>query len=77
MQQQIRFCTGSDGVRLAYTVSGDGPPLIKAQNWITHLEHDWQTPVWRHWIMGLGKRFSFVVLARDAGLGKSAPKPAV
>lgn len=75
MQQQIRFCTGSDGLRLAYTVSSDGPPLIKAQNWITHLEHDWQTPVWRHWIMELGKRFSFVRFdQRGCGLSDADTK---
>jgi pimeloyl-ACP methyl ester carboxylesterase len=60
MQEQIRFCSSSDGTRLAYTVSGEGPPLIKAQSFIGHLEHDWNSPVWRHWLAALSRRFSLV-----------------
>jgi pimeloyl-ACP methyl ester carboxylesterase len=45
-QQQIRFCTAPDGVRIAYALAGKGPPLIKAANWLNHLEYDWQSPVW-------------------------------
>ena len=49
MEQTIRFLKTSDGVRLAYAVAGSGPPLVKAANWLSHLEFDWQSPVWRHW----------------------------
>jgi pimeloyl-ACP methyl ester carboxylesterase/DNA-binding CsgD family transcriptional regulator len=49
-KHQIRFCTGSDGVRLAYAVTGDGPPVVKAANFLSHLEFDWRSPVWRHWL---------------------------
>lgn len=45
--QTIRFCTGGDGTRLAYALSGSGPPLLKAANWLNHLEYDWESPVWR------------------------------
>ena len=55
-RQQIRICTSPDGVRLAYAVSGSGPALVKAANWLNHLEHDWQSPVWRHWWRELGTR---------------------
>lgn len=48
LQQDIRFCQTPDGVRLAYAVSGHGPPLIKVANWLSHLEHDFRSPVWRH-----------------------------
>jgi len=58
MQQQIRFCTSSDGVRLAYAVSGSGPPLLRAPHWITHLEHD--AAVWGHLLEALGRRFTLV-----------------
>lgn len=44
LQQDIRFCTASDGVQLAYAVMGNGPPLVKAGNWMTHLEFEWQSP---------------------------------
>jgi class 3 adenylate cyclase/pimeloyl-ACP methyl ester carboxylesterase len=46
--QQIRFCTSSDGVGIAYATVGDGPSLVKAANWLNHLEFDWQSPIWRH-----------------------------
>lgn len=44
--QQIRFCTAHDGVRLAFASGGDGSPLVKAANWISHLERDLGSPVW-------------------------------
>jgi pimeloyl-ACP methyl ester carboxylesterase/DNA-binding SARP family transcriptional activator len=55
--QQIRFCHAGDGVRLAYSVEGSGPPLVKAANWLTHLEHDWESMVWHHWLVALTSRF--------------------
>ncbi len=55
MDQEIRFCAASDGVRLAYAKHGRGPALVKASNWLTHLEFDWESPVWRHWLEGLGR----------------------
>ena len=48
MEQEIRFCTAPDGVRLAYATVGDGPPLVKTANWLNHLEYDWQSSVWSH-----------------------------
>ena len=44
-QQEVRFCTASDGVRIAYAMAGQGPPLVKAANWLNHLEYDWQSPI--------------------------------
>lgn len=55
MEQRIRFCTTSDGVRLAYAQHGSGPPLVWVANWLTHLEHDWRSPVWKHWLDELGR----------------------
>ncbi|MDP6572332.1 MAG: alpha/beta fold hydrolase [Rhodospirillales bacterium] len=54
-QQEIRFCTAADGVGIAYATVGQGPPLVKAPNWMNHLEYDWQSPVWRHVFAGLAK----------------------
>jgi pimeloyl-ACP methyl ester carboxylesterase/DNA-binding winged helix-turn-helix (wHTH) protein len=48
-RQDIRFCATSDGVRLAYATIGSGPPLVKASNWLTHLDFEWGSPIWRHW----------------------------
>ena len=49
-EQVVRYAHAKDGTRLAYSVVGDGPPLVKAANWLNHLEHDWKSPVWRHWL---------------------------
>ena len=49
MEQEIRFCTTKDGVRIAYAVAGQGPPIVKAPNWLTHLEYEMQNPMWKHW----------------------------
>ena len=42
LKQQIRFCTSADGTRIAYAVSGEGPPLVLSANWLTHLEYQWR-----------------------------------
>ena len=44
--QEVRFCRTDDGINLALASGGDGPPLIKAANWLTHIEYDWESPVW-------------------------------
>jgi class 3 adenylate cyclase/pimeloyl-ACP methyl ester carboxylesterase len=48
LTQEIRFCTAPDGVQLAYSMVGQGPPLVKTGNWMTHLEYDLESPIWRH-----------------------------
>ena len=58
--QRIRFCTSSDGVRVAYATLGSGPPLVKVANWLTHLEFDWTSPVWRHWVAELSRERTLV-----------------
>jgi len=69
MKQDIRFCTASDGVRIAYATMGEGPPLVKAANYLTHLEQDSQSPVWEHWLKELCSHHTFVRYdARGSGL---------
>ena len=60
LEQSIRFCRSADGVRLAYATIGDGPPLVKAANWLSHLEFDWQSPIWRHWLIGLAQQHTLI-----------------
>ena len=60
MKQHVRFCTATDGVRLAYAVHGSGPPLVRVATWLSHLELDWESPVWRHWLQRLGERHTLV-----------------
>jgi pimeloyl-ACP methyl ester carboxylesterase/DNA-binding CsgD family transcriptional regulator len=69
LQQQIRFCKSFDGTRIAYAVTGEGPPLVKAPHWLTHLEYEWESPIWRPWISALSKRHRLVRMdARGCGL---------
>ena len=58
-RQSIAFTRAVDGIRLAYAVSGDGPPLVRAANWMTHLGYDIESPVWCHWVrdLSVGHRF--------------------
>jgi pimeloyl-ACP methyl ester carboxylesterase/DNA-binding winged helix-turn-helix (wHTH) protein len=60
LRQEIRFCATPDGTRLAYATVGSGPPLVRAAHWITHLDYDWQSPVWRHWLVGLARHHTLV-----------------
>jgi pimeloyl-ACP methyl ester carboxylesterase/DNA-binding CsgD family transcriptional regulator len=55
MEQRIRFCRSADGVTIAYAEHGGGPPVVKAANWLTHLEHDWRSPVWKPWLEELAR----------------------
>lgn len=45
-RQKIKFCTTRDGVRVAYATVGEGYPIVKTANWLTHLEYDWDAPIW-------------------------------
>lgn len=74
VEQQIRFCTADDGVRLAYATFGSGPPLVKAANWVTHLEFDFTSPLWRHWWEELGSRHT-VLRYDERGCGLSDREP--
>lgn len=55
-EQTIHFVTAGDGARLAYALAGEGSPLVKASNWLSHLEFEWVSPVWRHWFAFLTAR---------------------
>jgi pimeloyl-ACP methyl ester carboxylesterase len=55
--QEIRFCHAAGGVRLAYAVVGTGRPFVKTANWLSHLEYDWESTIWRHWLRALTSRF--------------------
>jgi DNA-binding SARP family transcriptional activator/pimeloyl-ACP methyl ester carboxylesterase len=59
-RQEVRFCTGPGDVRIAYTTLGQGPPLVKTANWMSHLEYDWKSPLWRHLARELSRDFRLV-----------------
>jgi pimeloyl-ACP methyl ester carboxylesterase/DNA-binding CsgD family transcriptional regulator len=53
--QDIRFARSADGVGIAYAIHGSGPPLLIDACWLSHLQFDWQSPVWRHYLVELGQ----------------------
>jgi class 3 adenylate cyclase/pimeloyl-ACP methyl ester carboxylesterase len=68
-EQEIRFCTTGDGVQLAYSHIGSGPPLVKTGNWMTHLEFDFESPIWRHLYRELSRHHQLIRYdARGNGL---------
>ena len=58
--QRIRYFRTQDGLRLAWAEAGEGPVLVKAANWLTHLEYELRSPVWKHWIEFLSSHFRLV-----------------
>lgn len=67
--QKILFCSATDGVQLAYSAIGSGPPLVKTGNWMTHLEYDLESPIWQHLWRELAREHTLVRYdARGNGL---------
>ncbi len=53
-RDHVKFCRSSDGARIAYATHGSGPPLVVNTCWLSHLQFDWQSPVWRHFLTDIG-----------------------
>jgi pimeloyl-ACP methyl ester carboxylesterase/DNA-binding CsgD family transcriptional regulator len=68
--QEIRFCRAADGTRLAFAIHGAGPPLVVVSCWLSHLQYDWQSPVWRHFLDQLGG-LATVIRYDERGFGMS------
>lgn len=68
--QQVRFCRAADGTRIAYAVHGSGPPLVIATCWLSHLQFDWESPVWRHFLADVGE-FATIIRFDERGHGLS------
>jgi pimeloyl-ACP methyl ester carboxylesterase/DNA-binding CsgD family transcriptional regulator len=60
LRQYVRYIKASDGTRLAWAESGAGPVVVKAANWLTHLEYEWESPVWKHWLQFFSAHCRFV-----------------
>tara|TARA_B100002003_G_scaffold250249_1_gene288985 strand:- start:88 stop:1806 length:1719 start_codon:yes stop_codon:yes gene_type:complete len=60
VNQQVGYCTVHDGVRIAYATSGQGYPLVKAPNWLNHVEFDWESPIWRHIFRALSQGMQLI-----------------
>lgn len=72
--QSLRMTTSRDGTRIAYAISGRGPPLLRAGHFLTHLELDWHSPIWRPLLDRLGARFT-VIRYDQRSTGLSDPSP--
>jgi pimeloyl-ACP methyl ester carboxylesterase len=75
IDQRVRFARSADGTLVAYSTTGRGPPLLRAGHWLTHLELDWMSPVWRPLLEALGADFS-VTRFDQRGTGLSGRDPA-
>ncbi len=74
MRQKIQIIRAPDGVRLACARSGSGPPLVRAGTWMTHVEHDWDGPLWSHWLRFLSSRHELIRYdQRGCGLSDLEP----
>ena len=60
LRQRVRYVRSSDGTRLAWAESGAGPVVVKAANWLTHLEYEWESPVWKHWLQFFSTHYRFI-----------------
>jgi pimeloyl-ACP methyl ester carboxylesterase len=58
--QSVQFCSTPDGVRLAYAVSGEGYPLVRTAHWLSHVEYDWDSPVYRHLLHAFSQRYRLI-----------------
>ena len=59
-RQDVRFCTAADGTRLAVASIGSGPPLVRAAHWLSHVERDLESPVWRPWVQELSRHHTYI-----------------
>jgi pimeloyl-ACP methyl ester carboxylesterase/DNA-binding winged helix-turn-helix (wHTH) protein len=69
-EQQIRFCTTSDGISLAYSTVGSGPCIVRVLGHFTHLQAEWDWPEMRLFWERLAERYT-VVRYDGRGIGLS------
>lgn len=71
MKQRIGYCTTTDGVRIAYGMAGAGSPIIRASHWMTHIQHDYSSSIWRHALLSLCRNhLLFSYDARGEGMSQ-------
>ncbi len=69
LEHRVSFTTSFDGTRIAFAIAGNGPPLVKVGNYMGHVEYDWETPVWAHWLEELTRNHTLIYYdERGSGL---------
>jgi len=69
LRPHIRFCTTADGTKLALGTYGQGPPLVRAGTWLTHVEYDATSPLSAHWGEEFARRHRYIAYdGRGCGL---------
>jgi pimeloyl-ACP methyl ester carboxylesterase/DNA-binding CsgD family transcriptional regulator len=72
MDQRIAFVRSKDNTNIAYALSGEGPPLVRAGTWLTHVHFDWESPIWSHWLRFMSERNTLIRYdPRGCGLSQS------
>lgn len=59
-RQNISFVSANDGTRIAVAEIGNGPVIVKAAHWLTHVSLDHRSPIWRHWLSEFSTNHRFV-----------------
>lgn len=73
-EQDIRLARSTDGICIAFASTGSGSPLMRAGHFLTHLERDWESPVWRPLLDRLGASFRVTRYdQRGTGMSDHAP----
>ena len=74
IRQNLRLCTSLDGTRIAVASIGNGPPLLRAAHWLSHVEYDLESPVWRPWLSAIAERNTYIRYdQRGCGLSDRSP----
>jgi len=69
VEHRVSFTTSFDATRIAFAIAGDGPPLVKVGNYMGHVEYDWDSPVWAHWLKELTRSHTLIYYdERGSGL---------
>jgi pimeloyl-ACP methyl ester carboxylesterase/DNA-binding CsgD family transcriptional regulator len=72
LHQRLQFCTAPDGTRIAIAAVGSGPPLVRSAHWLSHVEHDRDSPVWGPWLAELSRDHTYIRYdQRGCGLSDS------
>jgi pimeloyl-ACP methyl ester carboxylesterase/DNA-binding CsgD family transcriptional regulator len=72
---QIRFCTSSDGARIAYVQNGRGPAMVEVATWLNHIEYDWKSPIWNARLTELTRNYALTRYdGRGCGLSEQNPE---